>query len=66
MKKLLCHTELIMSYGVALSEGKIYGVYEENSESFFITDENGEEHEFTKQPDNRGLSYKTWFEIISE
>lgn len=58
--KFRCHTSL----EYCLTEGKTYDAYFENEESYFITDDDGLEHEFTKEPDNYGLSYKTWLEII--
>lgn len=45
------------------TEGKEYEVRDEDERAYVIIDDDGDPHEFTKQPDYRGSSYATWFEV---
>ena len=60
MKKLYCHTAL----KDAVLEGASYEIVGGTLDGYEIIDEQGYEHEFTKEPDEDGLSYKTWFNLV--
>ena len=56
-KYLPCHTSIDDN----LTKGKNYKVQSENPYEYEIIDDQGDEHFFTKEPDEEGLSYQTWF-----
>ena len=65
MKKLYCHTSLKdMSGDYMVKVGETYTIVAETLSDYEIIDEQGFEHAFSKEPDDRGLSYKDWFELI--
>ena len=60
MKKLYCHTSLRNE----VLEGASYDIVGETLDSYEIIDEKGYEHAFSKEPDEFGESYKTWFNLV--
>ena len=65
MKKLRCHTQIEGLYGDILAVGGTeYQIIAETLECYIIIDECGYEHEFTKESDEEGLSYKNWFDLV--
>lgn len=67
---LLCHTELIVKVGYYNHEdghftvGQAYQVKDEVNGSYLVVNDIGDEHWFTKEPDEYGESYETWFVLI--
>ena len=62
MKKLYCHTSLRNE----VLEGASYDIVGETLDNYEIIDEKGYEHTFSKEPDEFGESYKTWFNLVVE
>lgn len=65
MKKLLCHTTLLGNFeDYILIEKREYDIISENADEYKIIDEKCHEHFFTKKPDDEGLSFVNWFDLI--
>lgn len=62
MKKLICHTSIYNGDQSVLTKGRAYPVIEENEVDFMISNDEGDNHHFTKKPFD-GESYKTWFRL---
>ena len=61
---LICHTGLNSPKGKSIfTKGKEYEVVREGKDLIAITGDGGEEQLFTKEKDERGLSYRDYFRI---
>jgi hypothetical protein len=63
MKKLYCHTTLDMVGGIAVKEDCSYEICCESNDSYEIINEMGFSHIFSKEPDDDGYSFATWFSL---
>lgn len=61
-KALKCHH----SAPPFFTEGEFYPLESDSLFSYMILDDTGEEHFLTKEPDEDGNSYKTWFKVVSQ
>lgn len=63
-KILICHKGLNTPKGETIfTEGKEYKVVREGKDLIAIHGDGGEEQLFTKEKDEKGLSYKDYFKI---
>jgi hypothetical protein len=47
------------------TEGERYLIVDESDDMYWVDDDNGELNGFTKEPDEDGASYATWFRLDS-
>lgn len=63
MMNLKCHTDLVMKPSTIA--GETYQIIDENDKIFEIINEDGELHQFTKDPNDEAY-YGHWFELVEQ
>jgi hypothetical protein len=62
--QLYCHTSLYIDGELCAMKGSTYEIIQESEYGYEIMNENDEKHTFTKEPDDNGFNFASWFDLV--